>query len=60
MNLKYNLNHPVKTKDAVVSSLFRRAKDIISDKDILEKENERMVKVLCVSISRSVAKRKYT
>ena len=43
----YNSNHPAKTKDAVVSSLFRRAKDIISDKDDLEKENERIVKVLC-------------
>ena len=31
----------------VVSALFRRAKYIISDEDDLEKENERIVKVLC-------------
>ena len=45
--LNYNSNHPVKTKDAVVSALFKRAKEIISDKGDLEKENERIVKVLC-------------
>ena len=37
--LNYNSNLPAKTKDAVVSALFRRAKDRISDKDDLEKEN---------------------
>ena len=45
--LNYYSNYPAKTKDAVVSALFKRAKDIISDKDDLEKENERIVKVLC-------------
>ena len=45
--LNYYSNHPAKTKDAVVSALFRRAKYIISDEDDLEKENERIVKVLC-------------
>ena len=45
--LNYNSNHPVKTKDAVVSALFKRAKEIISDKGDLEKENEGIVKVLC-------------
>ena len=39
--LNYYSNHQAKTKDAVVSALFRRAKDIISDKDDLEKENNK-------------------
>ena len=44
--LNYNSNHPSQTKDAVISSLFRRAKDIISDEKDLIEENQRIVNVL--------------
>ena len=44
--LNYNSNHTSQTKDAVISSLFRRARDIISDKKDLIEENERIVNVL--------------
>ena len=44
--LNYNSNHPSQTKDAVISALFRRAKDIISEKKDLEQENDRIVNVL--------------
>ena len=44
--LNHNSNHPSQTKDAVISSLFRRAKDIVSDKKDLIEENERIINVL--------------
>ena len=52
--LNYYSNHPAKTKDVVVSALFRRAKDIIGDKEDLEKENERIVKVCATTTLKRV------
>ena len=44
--LNYNSNHPSQNKDAVISALFRRAKDIVSDEQDLKWENERIIEVL--------------
>ena len=44
--LNFISNHPTSTKDAVISALFRRARDIVSEHDDLEKENERIINVL--------------
>ena len=44
--LNFKSNHTSQSKDAVISALFRRAKDIVSDKKELERENERIVEVL--------------
>jgi len=44
--LNFNSNHQTSTKDAVISALFRRARDIVSDVNDLKKENDRIVKVL--------------
>ena len=44
--LNFHSNHIASTKDSVVSALFRRARDIISDPRELEKENNRIVNVL--------------
>ena len=44
--LNFNSNHQASTKDAVISALFRRARDIVSDVNDLKKENDRIVKVL--------------
>ena len=44
--LNFVSNHPAGTKDAVISALFRRARDIVSDQNDLERENERIVNVL--------------
>ena len=44
--LQFTSNHPSSTKDAVMSSLFRRAKEIVSDENDLKRENERISNVL--------------
>ena len=44
--LNFQSNHSSQTKDAVISALFRRARDIVSDRKDLEEENEGTVNVL--------------
>ena len=45
--LNFKSNDLSKTKNAVVSALFQRPKDIVRDKNNLGNENDRIVKVLC-------------
>ena len=44
--LYFKSNHSDNTKSAVISSLFRRTREIVSDPKELKKENERIEKVL--------------
>ena len=44
--LNFESNHPHKTKESVITALFKRAKDIVSDLNDLKTENDRICDVL--------------
>ena len=48
--LNFHSNHQVSAKESVVSALFTRADNIISEPTDLRTENERIIKVLTVMI----------
>ena len=65
--LNFNLNHQIRAKESVVSALFTRADNIVSDAYDLRIENEQIVNVLMsndysrntiTKVRRNIAKRK--
>ena len=56
--LNFKSNHSDNTKSAVISSLFRRASEIVSDPKELEKEDGRIEKVLLANDYKKESTRK--